>query len=613
LKLHGRKRSVRATLFSSYLLLIVLSTAFVTVFSSLSTANALKSQAIKSLRDLSAKLIDTLDAELFKMSAVSADIASSELMKQLLREREALPAAGRNAPGGPEARLQEYRNTVRIVGVMQSIIGPYKPVPQVNLYDLRGGMVGAGVFSQSALMSVFETPWLGAIDLHSGTARFSLPHQDPLLGRTFTLYQGASYISVYRTFFDELRSPAGVLEVKQFTNTIFRGMATESSRVSVYAASGMRLYPGEGGAPVTPEVRAAADGGILTLRDPETGRTEIAIVALSEQSGWRVMVSQEQGLLLLPVRRFTLIVLAFGLVLLTASVLVASRLSTRLTVPLRRMHDAVSRLDWEGVTQGTAARPTADLNELEELELAFQGMQAKLKESLEAALEARAHEMQATLLALQSQMDPHFVYNMLTTIGIMAEEGMTREIAESVGNLTHLLRYISSGKSSVVSIGEEVEYAARYLACMKVRFRENLQTDIRVPPGMLAIRVPKLIVQPVIENAMKYGVSGKPPWRVSICGETEGGRWTVTVHDNGPGFPAGRLAELEAQIGARMRSIPDPALSISGLGLLNIASRLRLFYGDEAVYKLENHPEGGASITIGGAHEAKTGVLDPGR
>lgn len=125
------------------------------------------------------------------------------------------------------------------------------------------------------------------------------------------------------------------------------------------------------------------------------------------------------------------------------------------------------------------------LDELEEREAAFHGMRAKLRQFMDEALEARAHEMKSTLLALQSQMDPHFVYNMLTTIGIMAEE---------------------------------VECARRYMACMKVRSRESLSYAIDVPRGIMGVRVPKLIVQPIIDNTITYGLSGRPPWNVQISG-----------------------------------------------------------------------------------------------
>lgn len=603
----SRKKSVRLTLFFSYLLLIVVTIAFMTVFSYFYTANALTRAAINALQDLSTKLVEALDSELFKMNAVSVAVASSDAIRQLLKERAGIPLS---RPGS-DASLRRYRNTVRIVAVMQTMIGPYKPVPQVSVYDLQGEMIGAGVFSQAARVRVFEVPWLAKVDLGSGTKQFSLPHADSLLAKTFPLYGDRTYISLYRTFYDEYGSALGVVEVEQFADTIFRGMSSGSGRVVVFDADGVSLQPWKGAsAPSTSyALRTAPDGRILTLRDPGTSQPEIAMVASSDQSGWRVAVLQEQRLLLKPVRDFTTIILLSGLLLVAGSTVVAARLAARLTIPLKWIREAISGLDWSTVSRESSARPTSDLDELQELQLAFQNMQRKLRESMDEALEARAHEMQATLLALQSQMDPHFVYNMLTTIGIMAEEGMTGEIAETIENMTHLLRYISSGKSSTATIEEEMEYARRYAACMKLRFRDGLSYDISLDPGLLAVEVPKLIIQPIIENAMKYGLGDRPPWRLSIRGERNGDRWTIGIRDNGPGFSPARLAELRERIETRMKSAPDPALSISGMGLLNISTRLRIFYGEEAVYRIENGPEGGATVTIGGTCEPKASIL----
>jgi len=597
---HPDVRSVRATLFSSYLLLILVSIPLLTVFSSIYTANALKRQAIGSLKDLSATVIGALDAELFKMNAVSVNIGSSELVRGLVREHAELTAQA--------DRTKQYLNAARLAEVMQTIVGAYKPVPQVNFYDLTGTMVGAGVYSQAAQVAASQVPWLR--DLDSGAKQFSLPHADPLLEKTFPLYEKRQYISLYRTLYDEYRRPLGVLEVKQFTDTIFRSLASQSSRVLVYDPGGVRLHPFEGDRPDPgyAALRRKPDGELLTL----AGR-ELAVAASSGQSGWRVVVFQEQRRLLAPAREFSTILVLFGLALLAAAVLLASRLAGRITVPLRHLHDIVRGLDWEAVSRAAPAGTASGLGELEELEQAFRDMQRKLRRSMEEAVEARGQELKATMLALQAQMDPHFVYNMLATIGIMAEEGMVRQIAESVEHLTHLLRYISSGKSSVVSLREELEYARRYLACMKIRFPDSLFFDIQVPAELLELRVPKLIVQPIIENAMKYAVSGRPPWNLAIRGQAGQGRWTLEVHDDGPGFQPERLAELQAQIAARMASIPDPSLSISGLGLLNISSRLRLFYGEEDVYRIGNEPEGGATVLIGGSIEPKSRLLGPGR
>jgi two-component system sensor histidine kinase YesM len=597
-------KSVRAALFSSYLLLILISIPLLTVFSYFYTAEALKRQAIGALKDLSATVVDAVDAELFRMNVVSVNIGSSELFRERVREYAALSS------GGQADRTRQYLATVRLVEVMQTIIGAYKPVPQVNFYDLRGTMIGAGIYGQAAPLAAMHIPWLRELDLSGGAKQYSLPHADPLLEKTFPMYEKRSYISLCRTLYDEYRQPLGILEVKQFTDTIFRSLPAQSAKVLVFDSRGVRLYPFENDRPdpAYAALRGLPDGQLLTL-----GGRELAVAASSAQSGWRVTVSQEQGRLLKPVRDFTLILVLFGVALLAAAVLLASRLASRLTVPLRRLHDTVRGLDWNAVSRGAMAETGSGLGELEELERAFQDMRGKLKSSMDEALEARSHELKATMLALQAQMDPHFVYNMLTTIGIMAEEGMVREIAESVEHLTHLLRYISSGKSSVVSLHEELEYARRYLACMKIRFRENLFFDIQVPPELLEVRVPKLIVQPVIENAMKYALARRPPWHLDIHGQAAGGGWTLRIHDDGPGFEPARLAELQAQIAARMSSIPEPSLAISGLGLLNISSRLRLFYGEEAVYRIGNEPEGGATVLIGGSYEPKAQLLGSGR
>ena len=287
-------------------------------------------------------------------------------------------------------------------------------------------------------------------------------------------------------------------------------------------------------------------------------------------------------------------------------------------MPIARIHDALRGLDWDALARdGGPAGPATGVGELEELEAAFGGMRATLRRTMDEALEARAHETKATLLALQSQMDPHFVYNMLTTIGIMAEEGMTREIAESIGNMTHLLRYISSGASTVVTLGDEIEYARRYLACMKTRFRENLSYDIDVPEGLLAVRVPKLIIQPIIENTIKYGLTARPPWRIGITGRDDAAagarRWTISVTDNGPGFSEEKLRDLRERVAARAGTGAGVSLSISGMGLLSISARLAIFYGSEAVFSAANRSEGGAVVTIGGTHEPKTNLVSPDR
>ena len=359
----GPRRSVRSTLFATYLLLIVVSTAFVTVFSYFYTKNLMTGLAIEALKDVSTRVIDSLDAELLRMNSVSVAIASSTVVRQLVKEREASARGEASA-----ARLKAYRNAVSLVDVMQSIIGPYKPVPQVNLFTLSGEMIGAGVFSQAAQLSYREVPWLaGGVDTSSRGTRYSRPHTDELLGRTQALYQGRTYLSLYRTFFDESRAARGVLEVKQFTETIFRSIPPLSGRTIVFDPAGFQIYPVEGQVQMSipPELRTAGDGEILTLRDPQSNAVEIGVVAFSEQTDWRVAVLQPQGLLLKPARDFTSIILLFGVLLVAGAVVIASRFAALLTVPLRRIHDALAGLNWDAVSSDGTPRLASTVGEME--------------------------------------------------------------------------------------------------------------------------------------------------------------------------------------------------------------------------------------------------------
>ncbi len=596
-----RKKSVGSTLFFSYVILVLSTIVTFTAVFYFFTTDLLKNKAMDALRDISSSLVNSLDSEISRMNIVSLNISYSTLLKQLVAEHLSLNERTQDA----EQRALKYRNTKNIIDVISTIIGPFKPVPQVNYYDFKGEMIGAGVFSQAAQLSVRNIPWLEKADAYSGTKYLSMPHSDTLLEQTFPLYKNTKYISLYRTFFSTYREPAGVIEVKQFTDMVFKDFPNEAYQVLVLDSAGNRIYPfgnardSKYAEPVRPETE---EGEIKTRINRETRRREMLIVKNCRQSDWRIVVAKEERELFKPVYDFTKIIFLSGSAFILMAVFVASRLSRKLTTPLKEIHDAVSDLDWEAISSASPSAIPSDLNELEELQLAFQRMHRKLQDSMQQALDARTHEIQATMFALQAQMDPHFIYNMLTTISIMAEEGQREKISETVDNLTHLLRYISSSKSSYVTIAEEAEYAERYLACMKIRFQNQLNYSISIPESLLVVEVPKLLIQPIIENTMKYGIDREPPWNIEIKGAAFQDGWTITITDNGPGFNEVKLSKLSERIGGTAEEERNTAMQINGMGLLNIYYRLMLYYGDATVYSVGNSESGGARVIIGGPY-----------
>ena len=181
-------------------------------------------------------------------------------------------------------------------------------------------------------------------------------------------------------------------------------------------------------------------------------------------------------------------------------------------------------------------------------------------------------------------------------------------------NVSHMLRYISSPESQLVKIQTELEYTEKYLECMKFRYRNNLSYSFQVQPSMNEMTIPKLVIQPLVENAIKHGTRNEPPWEIAIRAFIENDQWRVTVQDNGPGFNPESLANIRQKI----REIDEngllPNLELNGMGLLNIYIRLKLVYHEQMVFQIGNPGEGGSGTTvqIGGLPEKNMEVQNAG-
>ena len=181
---------------------------------------------------------------------------------------------------------------------------------------------------------------------------------------------------------------------------------------------------------------------------------------------------------------------------------------------------------------------------------------------------------QAELAALRAQVDPHFLFNALNSIAALIRT-RPAEAEEVTQSLADLFRYtLRASKNPTVSLDEELESVRRYLAIEQTRFGKRLEIEIDVPDGLGRAAVPTLILQPLVENAVKHGAArtdGK--CRIAIRAEHRGGDMVLRVTDSGPGFD----------------SIDVEAVMQRGSGLLNVRDRLRLTHGERAALNVVDH------------------------
>lgn len=187
---------------------------------------------------------------------------------------------------------------------------------------------------------------------------------------------------------------------------------------------------------------------------------------------------------------------------------------------------------------------------------------------------------------LESQFNPHFLFNTLENIKFMVR--LDPEAAQRMlMDLSKLLRYSIKGRERLVDLA----YTHSYIEIQKYRFGKRLAYEEEIPEEVLDCRVPRLIVQPVIENAIRYGASADGAIRVQVRAAREAGMLVLQVQDRGPGLPPERLRELRQMLAEGA----DPSVH---KGIYNIHRRLQLMYGDGYGLTLECPAEGGTLVRL---------------
>jgi sensor histidine kinase YesM len=202
-------------------------------------------------------------------------------------------------------------------------------------------------------------------------------------------------------------------------------------------------------------------------------------------------------------------------------------------------------------------------------------------EELKAAqLEARLVETE--LKALREQLRPHFLFNTLNTIAVLVREQRNDDAVTLIARLSSLLRMsLDNTRVQEVTVRQEMDFLARYIEIQKVRFSDRLSVDVAIEPAAMEARIPNLLLQPIVENAILHGVAPKPgPGRVEVRGRVEDGQLLLEVRDDGPGLGDG---------GHRAKE---------GVGLSNTRERLAKIYGAHGQLSLRSEPGHGVAVQI---------------
>ena len=286
---------------------------------------------------------------------------------------------------------------------------------------------------------------------------------------------------------------------------------------------------------------------------------------------------------------------AVGLIIV--ALLISSLIARNITLPIQKLRDSMKSVQ-KGNFDIEDIEVISD-NEIGSLTRSFNVMTHRIRELMEQNVKEQEQKRKIELKALQSQINPHFLYNTLDSIIWMAEGKKNEEVVIMTASLARLLRQSISNEDEVVPIANEVEYARGYLTIQKMRYKDKLEFQIEVEPSILHIPLIKLVLQPIIENAIYHGLKYKESKGLLIVkGFMKDGNAVLQVIDDGVGMDEETLAHIYDRHKVNYHS--------NGVGVYNVQKRLKLYYGDDYGITYESKKGEGttATITIPGRQEA---------
>lgn len=238
--------------------------------------------------------------------------------------------------------------------------------------------------------------------------------------------------------------------------------------------------------------------------------------------------------------------------------------------------------------------PVKSKDEIGELGNSFNNMVQEIDNLIHLVYLEQKEKREAELKILQAQIKPHFLYNTLDTIQWMAQDRDADDIVDIVVALTNLFRISLSKGRELIPLNEEIQHVDSYLIIQMARYEDKLSYGIELPEDLSNVHVPKIILQPLVENAIYHGIKAKPGnGHIQIGGYREEQKLVLTVEDNGIGFDPGRLNQINEALQQERRGGED-----RGYGIYNVNERIRLSYGSGYGLKIESAEGQGTRIEV---------------
>ena len=320
------------------------------------------------------------------------------------------------------------------------------------------------------------------------------------------------------------------------------------------------------------------------------GQNETVIVRSVAYTGWKMIGVVPESVQESNFKNFRYYVFATILVLLVMLLEGNQLVSRKISKPIRELDASVK-------TYEAGGKPDIYIggsSEIRHLGHSVQKSYEQIEELMDEIIRQQNERRKSELDALQSQINPHFLYNTLESITWMVEAQENEGAVRMISELAKLLRVSLSRGKTIISIKDELQHSRSYMNIQLARYKERFKTEFRIEKEIENYCIVKLVIQPILENAIYYGVGNMDEdedGRIIVSGEKKEEDILITIEDNGMGMPE----EVLEKILTDNSKVPKHG---SGVGVINVHSRIRLMFGEKYGLSIESEPDEGTRVTI---------------
>lgn len=441
-----------------------------------------------------------------------------------------------------------------------------------------------------------EQDWFRQMRIPESGMRFSVSH-DSYFGSQ--RYPAISYVVPYKQIGDEEPADASllILDIKyvHLVNTMKQSQGNYD-RILLFNSDGQTLYDSGGGRDDIPVQELLHPGEDMPLTGWKESDDYLMIYNRSMLEDWvQVAVISKDRLFaqLQSILVFYIFILTFSLILTVAIML---PLVSRMIRPLSRIVSAMRRVS-DGDLNSRVSIASGD--ELELVGNGFNRMVQELQEHVQLAVEHEQTKRDMQVKLLMAQINPHFIYNTLNSVIYLTHANRGSEAVDITRSLIGLLQEsIHEGDHAFFStLSEEIRIASRYIDIQKIRYPQRFEVIWDIEQDLEQVEMPKMILQPIIENALFHGICSEhrtEPGLIRITARRSAEDMQLIISDNGRGMPPEQLLKLTGAGREKRRQPPRSG----GIGLANIRERMHSHYGGEYDLSLESMPGKGTTVTV---------------